>query len=347
MMNKLRALLFSAIALFGGCYPEIVHAQTYSLLADARFQPMSSTGVTYPGGLLYACVVGSTCPGTPQDTYSNTTGTANANPVVLDSAGRATVYLSTAACYKLVFQNSAAVTQWTQDVVCAALPGSISGSVVTLTGTQSLSNKTLDNTTVLTIKDLNLTLQDNSDATKQAKFELSGLTTATTRTYTAPDASTTLVGTDVTQTLTNKTLTAPTITSPTISAPTVTSITNSTGLASGSYTPSYGFIANMASATAYPAYYTRTGNNVTVSGWIELEPSVATTYTQVSLTLPIASNFTSTVECAGAGAASGSGIVESIAISSNSSADRCQLNFMSNTVSNHGVSYTYTYVVVP
>lgn len=81
---------------------------------------------------------------------------------------------------------------------------------ITLVGTsntQTLSNKTLDNSTTLTIKDSNLTLQDNVDVTKQAVLQLSGITTGTTRTFTLPDATTTLVGTDATQTLTNKTLT--------------------------------------------------------------------------------------------------------------------------------------------
>lgn len=83
-----------------------------------------------------------------------------------------------------------------------------SGTVVGTTDTQTLSNKTLDNTTILTIQDTNFTLQDDGDTTKQAKFQLSGLTTATTRTVTIPDADLTLVGTSTPQTLTNKTIDA-------------------------------------------------------------------------------------------------------------------------------------------
>jgi len=75
----------------------------------------------------------------------------------------------------------------------------------------TLTNKTLDNTNTVTIKDTLFTLQDDGDTTKQAVFQLSGITTGTTRTLTIPNASTTLVGTDATQTLTNKTLTSPVI----------------------------------------------------------------------------------------------------------------------------------------
>lgn len=46
------------------------------------------------------------------------------------------------------------------------------------------------------------TLQDDGDATKKGQFQLSGLTTATTRTWTMPNASTTLAGLAVAQTFT-------------------------------------------------------------------------------------------------------------------------------------------------
>jgi len=84
--------------------------------------------------------------------------------------------------------------------------GAVTSPIVDQTSAQTLSNKTLDNSTILTIQDSNLTIQDNVDTTKQLKIQASGITTGTTRTLTAPDADTTIVGTDTTQTLTNKTL---------------------------------------------------------------------------------------------------------------------------------------------
>lgn len=76
----------------------------------------------------------------------------------------------------------------------------------------------LDGTTVVTgIKMSDLaSIVDNVDNTKVAQFQASGITTATTRTFTFPDASGTFVLADATQTLTNKTLTSPTINTPTI-----------------------------------------------------------------------------------------------------------------------------------
>lgn len=86
---------------------------------------------------------------------------------------------------------------------------------------QTLTNKTLT-TPTLTINDNVFTLQDNSDTTKKLQLQLSGITTATTRTLTVPDVSDTLVTLAATQTLTNKTLTSPTINSATIANPTLT-----------------------------------------------------------------------------------------------------------------------------
>lgn len=66
-------------------------------------------------------------------------------------------------------------------------------SMVVETKAATLSNKTLDNTTVETIKDSNLSVQNAADATKVAKFDSSAITTGTTRTYTLPDVTDTLV----------------------------------------------------------------------------------------------------------------------------------------------------------
>jgi len=83
---------------------------------------------------------------------------------------------------------------------------------------------------VSTLQDDILRILDNVDNTKKLAFQVSGVSSGTTRTLTVPDASTTIVGTDATQTLTNKTLTSPTINSPTIGG-TWTSYTTSTGKA--------------------------------------------------------------------------------------------------------------------
>lgn len=50
----------------------------------------------------------------------------------------------------------------------------------------------VSNTVSVTVKDANFTIQDDGDTTKQVKFQASGITTATTRTLTVPNASGTL-----------------------------------------------------------------------------------------------------------------------------------------------------------
>ena len=62
-----------------------------------------------------------------------------------------------------------------------------------------------------TVTDTDFTVQDDGDNTRKFKFNAGSITTGNTRTYVMPDLDTTLVGTTVTQTLTNKTLTAPVI----------------------------------------------------------------------------------------------------------------------------------------
>lgn len=61
--------------------------------------------------------------------------------------------------------------------------------VVNTDGTQTLSNKTLGNSNVLTLRDDRLTLQDSGDVTRQAVFQLSSITAGQTRTVTIADAA--------------------------------------------------------------------------------------------------------------------------------------------------------------
>jgi hypothetical protein len=98
----------------------------------------------------------------------------------------------------------------------------VTGQPMDISTAQNVTNKTLDNSNIATLRDDRFTLQDNADTTKQAQFQLSGITTATTRTYTLPNRSDTLVDLGSTQTLTSKTLTSPVINNGSITGTTIT-----------------------------------------------------------------------------------------------------------------------------
>lgn len=78
--------------------------------------------------------------------------------------------------------------------------------------TYSLGTSSLQWSNVFTdaveVVDSGFKLQDGADRTKQVTFEVSDVTTSTTRTVTIPDSDLVVVGTTLTQTLTNKTIDA-------------------------------------------------------------------------------------------------------------------------------------------
>jgi hypothetical protein len=140
--------------------------------------------------------------------------------------------------------------------------------VVTLTGTQTLTNKTLTSPTITTPTISSLTLGDGSivfEGSTADAFETT-LTVAdptADRTVTIPDATTTLVGTDTTQTLTNKTLTSPTITGTGAIAGTFTG--NLTGNVTGNVSGS----AGSATGNAGTATALATARNFQLTGDVE------------------------------------------------------------------------------
>jgi len=82
-----------------------------------KMQFLDSNGDPLSYGLLYTYDAGTT---TARGTYTTAAGsTLNPNPVVLDAAGRADLFLQAGVSYKFTLQNSSGVLQYTVDYVPA------------------------------------------------------------------------------------------------------------------------------------------------------------------------------------------------------------------------------------
>jgi len=86
-----------------------------SPLAGAGWQFFTSNGVPLAGGKLFTYSAGTT---TPRATFTSSSGgTAHANPIILDSAGRvpSEVWLTASAAYKFTLKTAVDVEIWTKD----------------------------------------------------------------------------------------------------------------------------------------------------------------------------------------------------------------------------------------
>lgn len=114
------------------------HSQTaVTLIPVPKAQFLDNSGVPLASGCVFTYAAGTT---TPQTTYSESSGTsANTNPVILDSAGRANIWLAGQA-YKFVLKSSGGVncasgsTIWTVDGVDGDFLNFCSLSGCTFTG---------------------------------------------------------------------------------------------------------------------------------------------------------------------------------------------------------------------
>jgi hypothetical protein len=170
-----------------------------------------------------------TLPATTDTLVGRTTTDILGNKTLL--SGSTTIADSTDSSKKLAFNISGFTTATTRNYVFP----DISDTIATLTSSQTMSNKTLLAPTISTIVNTGtLTLPtstdilvgrattdtltnktllsgstiiaDSTDSTKKLAFNISGFTTATTRTFILPNTSDTLVGRTTTDILTNKTL---------------------------------------------------------------------------------------------------------------------------------------------
>lgn len=123
------------------------------------------------------------------------------------------------------------------------------------------------------------------------------------------------------------------------------SLTGLPTFAHGTYTPTLTNVANLAASTAYSCQYLRVGNTVTVSGRVDVDPTAATTSTQLGISLPVASNLANTNECAGTAFASGIA-GQGAAILGDATNNRAQMQWVSGDVTNQAMYFTFTYRII-
>jgi hypothetical protein len=184
-----RTLLTAALLL--GALAGPLAAQT--VMPEPRIQFFDNSGDPLGGGKLYAYAAGTT---TPQDTYTTSAlSTPNANPVILDAAGRATVYLDSTLSYKFELHTSADVPLWTQDNISGQFSGVITISAADTRGlriTRSGADAGMSIASVggsgktygfLSNTSGELRIQDDADGTPRLQFAGDNITAALTGTF--------------------------------------------------------------------------------------------------------------------------------------------------------------------
>jgi hypothetical protein len=120
------------------------------LSPSPKLQFFDANGNPLVGGKLYTYAAGTT---TPLASYTDSSGgTANANPIILDSRGEANVWLASGTAYKFVLQSAASATIWTVDNIDATLGtmASQNANNVAITG-GSVSVSTLTTSSTVTL----------------------------------------------------------------------------------------------------------------------------------------------------------------------------------------------------
>lgn len=153
------------------------------------------------------------------------------------------------------------------------------------------------------------TISDNVDNTKKIAFQASGITTENTRVLTMPDK-------DITFDF-------------------------------GTYSPTLANASNFVSATARPAFYTKIGNVVTVSGQIINLTVSGAAFTRFSITLPIPSNLGSFWDVGGSG--TNRYLLTShqpVLVEGEPTSDKAYMSFNAAATSDNQLSYSFSYEIL-
>jgi hypothetical protein len=192
----------------------------------------------------------------------------------------------------------------------------------------------------------NKTLGDPSDLTKALAFLLSGATTATTTTFVlSQTGNRSLTFPDATGNLAYETasLTNNNFLSGGGGALVKDSGVAALTLASGTYTPVLTNSANVSASTAYVCQWMRVGSVVSVSGRVDINPTLIATQTQLDMSVPVASAFSAGTQCGGT-AAPQSLAARAASISANVS--KASFQWVSDTAANDPWYFSFIYQVI-
>ena len=113
----------------------------------------------------------------------------------------------------------------------------------------------------------------------------------------------------------------------------------------GVYTPTLTAVANVAASTAYQCQYIRLGSMVTVSGRVDVDPTLTSLITQLGISLPLVSNFGAAEDCAGVAFAPGIA-GQGAAILGDATNNRAQMEWFSQDVTNQAMYFSFLYEVI-
>ena len=116
---------------------------------------------------------------------------------------------------------------------------------------------------------------------------------------------------------------------------------------SGTYTPTLTGVTNVTSSTAYVCQYMRVGNVVTVSGKIEVTPTINNTQTTIGISLPIASNFANSNELGGTSHTVANTIAgHGAAIYADATNDRAEMDYFETHGASDTFAFSFTYKII-
>lgn len=334
-----------------------------TVLAPApKFRAVGADGLALVGGKLYSYTAGTS---TPKDTYVSIAGSANTNPVILDARGECDLWLN--GNYKLTLTDSDDEVIWSVDdirdltssatLTNATLAGTltVTSTAVTWSGNPTHSgNHTFTSNVIVngntTIGDSSadtLTIRPNSvtwtnNPTHSGNHTFSGSLTVTNGVFSTGEINTTADGRIYGTALHNN-------------ANAVTGTTNQY-ICSGTYTPTFTSVANIASTSNQSncGKWTRVGNVVSVSVDVSVTPTAAAaTLSSVGISLPIASNLpTSPAFNNGSLAGSGAncdntaGVISAVQVLYDGTNDRASALFNAATTNSHSMRVCFKYEVL-